>query len=87
VWLGRYGSGSSADALSRAKRSQGHIEDPATLHPHGRDSKAAIRAIGDVVIILTNGSKQFRLASVEVFEVLKDRFALCGSKFVAALIT
>jgi len=39
------------------------------------------------VIILTNGSKQFRFDGVEIFEVLKDRFALCGSTLVVTLIT
>jgi hypothetical protein len=41
-----------------------------------------------MVIILTNGSKQLRLDRVERFsEVLKDQFALFGSKLVVTLMT
>jgi hypothetical protein len=39
------------------------------------------------VMILTNGSKQFRFDGVEIFEFLKDRFVLCDSKLVVTLIT
>ena len=52
-----------------------------------KDSNDETRAIGDAVIILTNSSKQFRLDSVEVFEVLKNRFVLCRAKLVVRRIT
>jgi hypothetical protein len=31
---------------------------------------------------LTSSSKQFRFGKVEIFAILEDRFALCGSKIV-----
>jgi hypothetical protein len=63
-----------------SKTQQGYIG--AVIDPNDET-----RAIGDAVIILTNGSKQFRFDGVEIFRGLKDRFALCGSKLVVALIT
>jgi hypothetical protein len=52
-----------------------------------KDSNDETRAIGDAVIILTNSLKQSRLDSVEVFDVLKNWFALCRAKLVVRHIT
>jgi len=55
---------------------------------NSNDATRAIgRTIGIALISLTSSSQQFRLGKVEVLEVLKDRFALCGSKVVATVIT
>jgi hypothetical protein len=50
--------------------------------PRGRDE-----ARRGARFAAARGSKQFRFGKIEVFEVLKNRLILCGSKLVATLIT
>jgi hypothetical protein len=45
---------------------------PRTQHATSRT--CGLNTIAHAVIILTNGSKQFRFGRSEIFEILKDRF-------------
>ena len=58
-----------------------------TAKDWNNETRAITRAIGDAVIILTSGSKRFRLDGIEVLAVLKDRFVLCCLKDVERCIT
>lgn len=78
-------SAKRSDARSK-RQLRNHTEAPRSRNGTDKVSDDEIRRVGDVLIILTGGLKQFRLRGSRFVKLSRIGSALCASKLVKRLI-